>query len=217
MPSRIGNRFFFYSAKLRRIVACSSKLEKEYALLLEFDPNVTDYCEQPYTVRLFYEGKWRKSRFDFWVKFASGKTQFVEVKYQSELLDLNSSAHQQIAIQRLWCRLHEVDHVVVTDREIWKNPVLNISLRLLFAEYDVHFLKRWRCSELFSAKAMLLVADQPGVTLGDLLRETSHLAPIEYFRLAVIDLIRTHRIDAGIALDVFGPRSRLYIKREGEL
>jgi len=216
-PSHFGERYFGYSPKLRRPIAFSSKLEFEWGLLHEFDPNVTSYCEQPAEAAARIDGRWGKSRFDFWVQFTSGDCRFEELKYATDLRDPESRAHRQIAIQQSWCELMGVKHAVITDAEVWANPTLNNSLRALVHEYNIRYPQLVGSAERHFEAISVSVGRMPGITIGDLLQSRPGTAPVEVFRLAIFELIRCRILDARIEKQELSPLSPLNISRiEGE-
>jgi hypothetical protein len=209
-PSRRSDRYFFFAPKLCREVSASSKLEFERTLLLEHDPSVATYCEQPQVVHLVSDGRQYKSRFDFWVRTARGEVRYEEIKYQADLDDPNSRAQRQIVTQRLWCRIHGYAYAVVTERTIWEKPTLLVSLRVLFGEYDNQFPQRRESAATMFAEIIEEIKSSPGISFGDLLRRRDPGAAEETYRLAVTELIRLRRIDACLATQHFSLRSPLF-------
>ena len=47
----------FPSLKMRRMVAFESTIERDYLYLLDYDPSVTNFEEQPLTISYAYQGK----------------------------------------------------------------------------------------------------------------------------------------------------------------
>lgn len=214
-PAHFGERYFVYSPKLRRIVSVSSKLEFEQMLLLEFDPSVASYCEQPAVAEAIIDGQWLRSRFDFTVQDLSGRSRFLEVKYASELRDPRSRAHRQIAIQKEWCRRRGYDHAVVTDTQIWASPTRINSLRALLYEYTARFTQTVGLAEPLLPLAFSIIKSHPGVPIGAVLgRRPPHARP-EVWRLAVMELIRRDTVDASLNSVAFSPRSPLRAKEGG--
>lgn len=75
------------SEKNGRAVHAESTLERDVCCLLEFDPNVVKFVEQPVTIHYVDQGKTRRYTPDFLARYATGKPpQLVEVKYAADLL-----------------------------------------------------------------------------------------------------------------------------------
>lgn len=122
---KYGNNYWeMVSYKLKRTVQFFSDLEYEHCILVETNPEVETYCEQPLNIRYFYENEWVESIFDMWIKYKNGEETFVEVKYSSELnitTAKNERSIRQTTIQRLWCEENNYHYKVVTEEEIRNN------------------------------------------------------------------------------------------------
>ena len=79
----------FYSNKNECHIWCESFLERDYALLLEFDESVQSFSSQTEYFNVF--GK--RYTPDFCVLYASGLTEYVEVKHTTFLDDAFFEAH----------------------------------------------------------------------------------------------------------------------------
>jgi hypothetical protein len=143
--TKYGNNFWDgYSYKLKRDVHFFSDLEYEHWLLVEADPNIIDFCEQPLEIKFVYEGKLRSSIFDMWVKYNEGQEEFREVKYQSHLNQGHpkyEETQKQITIQREWCEMKGYVHKVQTDDFIRSNPLFLDNCRMLVS-YGGMFLPK---------------------------------------------------------------------------
>jgi hypothetical protein len=69
----------FPSLKMNTVIWWESQLERDYIYLLEIDPEVLSYGEQPFTISYTDKGKPRRYTPDF-VVTRPQKTQVVEVK-----------------------------------------------------------------------------------------------------------------------------------------
>lgn len=132
-----NNRWHSYSPKLKRRVYLFSDLEYEHWLLIESDPNIVDFCEQPLKVTSYINGKAKSSIFDIYIKYADGKQEFREIKYSTELNKANII--DQINVQRAWCDENGYEHLVQTEIEIRENRLLLSNLKLILKtikQYD---------------------------------------------------------------------------------
>lgn len=216
-PSGSGDRRFAFSPKIGRQVAFSSTLESDYRLLLEFDPEVLRFCEQPATAVVLLDNRWQRSRLDFWVlRRQSGET-FVEVKYVSDLRDPNSRAHQQIRIQRIALRAAGKQHQVVTDADIWANPILINSLRTLFAEFDFRYLELVESAKSHFLSIATFVANNSDSKIDQVIGQRPPSVAVEVYRLAVFEMIRTHVLDAGVETVELSPNSILRLGKGQKL
>lgn len=133
MPTRTiraghrGIRGRFPSRKAGRMVAFESRLERDHLLLLEADPNVKTFEEQPVTIE--FEGARGRRRYtpDCRVEYIDGTTELVEVKYAADLDALDAEARADLAeaqdAARRHCARFGWRFRVVTDRDI-RTPAL---------------------------------------------------------------------------------------------
>lgn len=120
-----GNNFWqMYSWKLGRDVHFYSSLERDHGVIVEADPNVVRFCEQPLRIRIKLDGRDRETVIDMLVHFTDGRTQFREVKYASavESAELDSRLTRQLTAQQEWAFVTANDYKIVTDHEIRQKP-----------------------------------------------------------------------------------------------
>lgn len=208
-PTGRGDRFFAYGPKVRRLIGFFSKLEFERWLLLECDPTVVFYCEQPAEVEVWINGRWRKSRLDFWVRTRDGGEIFEEVKYSAELQNPSSRARRQIEIQRIALSAGGRRHRVMTEREICGNMTLLNSARTLLCEFDIHYPSILDVARPLAQVIIDMVRSSPGCSIDSVLGNRPKGVAPEVFRLMVMELIRTHKVDAQLAVRNLGPLSQL--------
>jgi hypothetical protein len=122
------------SFKLNREVCFNSDLEYDHWLLVETDPEIITFCEQPLKIQQIVDGEFRHSVFDMWVKKKNGEEEFREIKYSSCLEPGNSKYEEtmrQITTQKEWCKVNNFPHRVLTEKELRKNRVLLENRRLM--------------------------------------------------------------------------------------
>lgn len=109
----------FPSRKLGRTVRARSHLELRYVELLELDPAVRNFVEQP--ARLAYaDGQKRRSTIpDFFVEWESGCA-FVEIKWEQEASNSKNEARWPL----IGAAFNELgfNYLVVTERTILREP-----------------------------------------------------------------------------------------------
>lgn len=118
----------FPSSKMGKMVWWESQVERDYLYLLEFDPDVISYEEQPLKISYCLDGKAHLYTPDLRV-VRHGKKQIVEVKD-------DKNAHKEE-----WARLFQTvapicqregyEYTVVTDRDIRVQPRLD-NLKLIY-------------------------------------------------------------------------------------
>lgn len=119
-----NNRWEVYSRKLNRNVTLYSNLEYDHWVLVESNPEVVTFCEQPLKIRIQLSFGVVTTIFDMWIKWKSGLEEFREVKHLGDLQDSqqNSRVLRQIQAQKKWCELKNKKHSVVTEETIRANP-----------------------------------------------------------------------------------------------
>lgn len=105
----------FPSFKLGRMVGCESRLEGDYAELLDFDPAVTWFEEQPFTIQYVHDGRQRRYTGDFATEEA-GRRFLIECK-PAQAVD-RADTQRCVAAARAWCAEHGYTFRLVTDAEI---------------------------------------------------------------------------------------------------
>jgi hypothetical protein len=125
-PNKVIGRF--PSVKMGRAIWWESQIEGDYIYLLEIDPDVVAYKEQPFRIKLEMSGSKRSYVPDFLVVRKSGR-QIVEVKPVEKVTTEENSllfpVVRQIAAEQRY------QYVVVTDGMIRVQPRLN-NIKLLF-------------------------------------------------------------------------------------
>jgi len=106
-----------------REVILYSDLEFDHWVLVETNPLVETYCEQPCEISFTMDGKLHSTIFDMWIRYKDGTEVFREVKYSTELEGThprNYRTQRQIKAQNKWCEQNGYQHQVVTEKEIRK-------------------------------------------------------------------------------------------------
>lgn len=153
-----------YSPKLGRDVRLYSNVEWMHWLLLEADPNVIAFCEQPLRM-LGVAGQKGDSYIDIWVLFADGSEEYREIKLSK---DINSErSRRQISIQKKWCERNDFVHRVVTDADLkdFKVQIENCKEYIGFIPHKISY----RHKELQKSIADI-VACHGSIKIKDLLK-----------------------------------------------
>ncbi|MBD5797379.1 S-layer protein [Bacillus pseudomycoides] len=136
-----SNYWTSYSPKLKRDVHFYSDLEYDHWLLVETNPLIAVFCEQPLKVNFTFEGKNRYTIFDMWIKEHTGEEYLIEVKYSSEMSKNHRNYERtmrQIETQQRWCENNNIAYRVLTEKEIRNNYILLDNCRLLLS-FTKHF------------------------------------------------------------------------------
>jgi hypothetical protein len=156
MPSRkISNRGSkknigkFPSLKMKRSIYWESLIERDLIFLLEYDPEVTSYEEQPNPVTYMLAGKQRHLTPDFFVE-RGGPIQLIEVKPEAKM-----EKYTEIFREVSWeCRqAGRGEFVVATEKMIRVEPKLgNIKFLYRYARTPILLRHQRLLHDFFHAK-----------------------------------------------------------------
>ena len=126
----------FPSLKTGRAVWWESPLERDYLYLLEFDPEVVSYREQPLRIHYVLDGDVHKYTPDFLVERTSGRKQIVEVKPEDVAIEEEYQRFSR-AVTSV-CEKSGYEFLTVTDRLIRIPPRLdNVKLLSRYARIAI--------------------------------------------------------------------------------
>jgi hypothetical protein len=146
IPNKGGT---FSSLKMGRSIWWESQVERDYIYLLEFDPAVIFYEEQPLRIYYYSDGKERHYTPDFLVK-RTDKCLIIEVKSED---DAQKEENQRLfRIASAICARDNYEFVVVTDTMIRVQPRLyNIKLLTRYQRTSINDpYHQIVCQELFT-------------------------------------------------------------------
>jgi TnsA endonuclease N terminal len=147
----------FPSLKMGKTVWWESQLEQDYIYLLEFDPDVTSYQEQPQTISYTLNGKKRRYTPDFFVHRGC-KRQIIEVKPEDQITkEKNVLLFNSVA--PIFNR-EGYEFTLVTEKAIRVQPRLaNIKLLTRYARTPIDPQLQITCHEFFIGKHEARLSD----------------------------------------------------------
>lgn len=152
------------SVKNGRMVQWESFLERDYYILLEYDPDVIKYQEQPFTINYIHDRKTRRYTPDVFVT-RTNKNQVVEVKPESELTDPEVQIKLEAGHQ--YCLENGYEFRIVTEKDIRSGAILeNIKFLYRFSRIQIPVEHQIKI-------ACLLEDFTKGKSIGELSRELS--------------------------------------------
>ncbi len=166
------NRWQAFSTKLGRRVKSYSDLEYNHFILVESNPDVLSYCEQPVKIHGHMDDKDCASYPDMWILWRNGTEEFREVKYAKDLD--KPKVIRQIAIQKSWCEASGATHSIYTDREIYKNRLFLANWKVILSQLTINKdldLKK------VQSQIMQYVTTYSKVSLGALLEHFNDVLP----------------------------------------
>lgn len=125
----------FPSLKLGRMVAFESLIEQDYLYVLDYDPDVITFEEQPLSIQYDWQGKQLKYTPDFHV-IRGTSHQIVECKPLA--LVSREDNQRKFAVALDWCQERGWTFVVVTDQELRSGSRLeNIKLLTRYSRMEI--------------------------------------------------------------------------------
>jgi hypothetical protein len=177
----------FPSLKMNRSIWWESQLERDYIYLLEFDPEVCSYMEQPCRIRYVLDGKERSYTPDFLV-VRSYVHQIIEVKPEHQ-----AAKEENIALFRVVAPLFQRDgyeFLVVTDAAIRIQPRLdNIKLFTKYSRTTIDPQHRIACHEFFVGKHKASLGEL-GQFFSDRGVGMQVVYALAYYGILIIDLMK---------------------------
>jgi len=127
-----NNLWQAFSQKLGRRVKSYSDIEYNHYILVESNPDIVSFCEQPVKVLGHVDDRNCASYMDMWILWRDGREEFREVKYAKDLD--KPRVIRQIEIQRSWCERNGFKHSIITEKEIYKNQILLRNWKLILSQ-----------------------------------------------------------------------------------
>lgn len=128
------------TTKNEELIWFESSLERDFALILEYKPDVYFYQDQPLTIEYFYNGKTRRYTPDFFVQFRDEeckKPWLCEIKYKQELQDKFSEYKPRFKAAKAYCEEEGWEFKLFTE-EFIRTPLLdNINFLSRYQDNDV--------------------------------------------------------------------------------
>lgn len=164
----------FPSLKMNTTIWWESQLERDYIYLLEIDPDVLSYQEQPFTISYSNLDKRRKYTPDFLVS-RKGSKQIIEVKPERKISEPQNT--RRLTQAASFCQANNLEFVVVSEKTIRVQPRLdNIKLLYRYARVSLSWHNYHDCKAYFrcvEAKSLIEAErdlEAKGITRNHLLR-----------------------------------------------
>lgn len=157
---RYGSNYWeVISLKLKRRVKLFSDLEHDHWVLIESNPNIKTFCEQPFFIKIYFEGTIYESIPDMWIKQNDGTEFLVEIKYTDELdfnNPKNSQAIKKVKAYKQWCKQNNFKYLLRTEYTIRKNPIYLQNMKTIL--YSLKSYSQPTTTEI--EKILDLIADR---------------------------------------------------------
>lgn len=139
----------------KRPVHWEGAIERDYFFLLEIDPDVISYHEQPLKIEYVLEGKKHRYTPDLLVE-RRDRRQLVEVTLRRKVAKREAEFRTIAAV----CARHGYEFVVVTEEQIRLQPRLNnVKLLWRYSRTSITPQHQIACQEYFSGRGEATFAD----------------------------------------------------------
>ncbi|WP_068505121.1 hypothetical protein [Paenibacillus kribbensis] len=209
--NKIGvNRWFAFSKKLNREVTFYGELEYDHWVLIEMDPEVTNYCEKPFEINHSYFDKSDKAMIDMWVRRKNSE-EFVNITHTDKIDPHNGnfsiSVIEKINAVKLWAQFNKHKHIIATEKEIYSNRILlENKKRLLPYNFDISSIN-------MELKNRIINQIQEGVNnIMDLETQLSENSNIYEFQKTLYILIIQQLVSSNIDQKPLGPETEVYLR-----
>ncbi|QHW34843.1 hypothetical protein GZH47_31330 [Paenibacillus rhizovicinus] len=199
------------SRKIKRRVEFFSDLEYDHWILVESNPNIVSFCEQPLRIRHTHKGEIVESVFDMWVLYSDGTEKFIEVKYEWDFDSRNPKSIKtirQTGAQEDWCLLNNKPYEIMTDTKIRSNALLLSNLKQIIS----YTRNRLVPIELDQFQITRLVRNRR-LTIGEIQRDLHSLKPQRILE-SICNLIYSGHLDANIEECLIGPSLEVWLHGE---
>lgn len=136
--NKYGNNYWeAFSPKLKRNVRFFSDLEYDHWVHVEANCQIESFCEQPLKIQVWFKGELVESIFDMWILYTDKTEEFIEVKYESELIGNNKKSIRSIRqtnVQRQWCLLNNYKYSIKTEKDIRKDLIYLNNLKQIISQ-----------------------------------------------------------------------------------
>ncbi|MCE5169691.1 TnsA endonuclease N-terminal domain-containing protein [Paenibacillus profundus] len=203
-----SNYWTALSSKIKRRVQLFSDLEYDHWVLVESDPNVKTFCEQPLKIQHLINGEIVNSVFDMWIQYVDGTEKFIEVKYERDLDPINPKSSRNIrqtGAQQDWCRANNKYYEIRTDKMIRGNPLYLSNLKQIIS----YTRNRGAYNEVDSHRLITFI-NMKRITLGEIETEFINLTP-QRIREIVCNLIYTGQVEANISNCIIGSSLEVWL------
>lgn len=192
---RFGSNFWeVYSPKLDRNVCLYSNLERDHWVLVESDPNIVWFLENPIAIRIRIDGRDIRTVPDMMVRFSDDTEEYREVKHVKDLASLDERGINQLAAQHTWASVCGRSYRIIDDTEIRANRIYLANWK-----HALSYVAQFQPVELQNALRVLrqLFDSSPRWILGELENRCAPLSKT-LTRAAIVRLLQSGHITADL-------------------
>ena len=197
----------FPSLKLGRMVFFESRIERDQIYLMEYDPEVVFYEEQPLLIEYIAAGKRYKYFPDFKVITSSGQHLLLECKADNFVgTDKNQ---RKIAAGKAWCATRNWEFRLITEQETRSGFRLkNVMFLWQFARHSIPLNTK--------ARIYAVMNNHHALTLDELAMRVNPAKP-QVAKIPILHLICHHQLVTPINEARISGNSPLYLPGHKEI
>lgn len=186
-----SNRWVAFSPRLGRQVISYSDLEHDHCVLLEANPLIESFCEQPFRISIRLPSGIVRTIFDSWIKWKCGCEELREIKYQDQLTG-SARVTRQLEAQMRWTQLYSFRYSIVTEEVIRADPIRLANWKRILCQLAT--THRVDLAKYTDAAVTLMLKSGP-LRLSEI---ESRLLPLDrmWARSAIFKLIHAGRVAA---------------------
>ncbi|CAM4405644.1 Tn7 transposase TnsA N-terminal domain-containing protein [Paenibacillus alkaliterrae] len=192
-----------------------SDLEYDHWILVEGDPDIVCFCEQPKQIQVQIDGSIVESILDMWIQRKEGAELFVEIKYAAELdpkhRNFSERSFKQTKAQQKWCEENGFKYEIRTDKEIRVNPVYLDNLKMILP----YVRQRAKPIETDYHRILTLLKKSPSTLLQ--MEQYFLDIPKQRIREAICRMIYTGTIRSNIDTAPFNNNTEVWINDQTEM
>jgi len=178
-----GHQYELISPKIaNRSIHLFTKNEFNHYLLVESDPKVKTFCEQPDLEIISSHGSRRvRTNFDMWIKWEDGREEFrrIESHDDAEEFKNNPESNPHLLALETWAKSNHAEYKIYTDEIITSTPVfLENWSQIMPYLHDTS----WIIEHGLEKKVLLFAKSCNEVSIQNILNNFSDLEPTEVVR-----------------------------------
>lgn len=118
------------SIKNNSAIEFESSLERDFIYLLEYNPDVNQYIEQPIIIKYYSKRKEKSYTPDFYVEYSENKKELIEIKYQEDLKVNEDKYRDKFSATQEFCLRNNMIFKILTEKDIRTPTLFNAKFLL---------------------------------------------------------------------------------------
>jgi hypothetical protein len=165
------------SLKMNDSIQFESSLERDYIELLEFNKEVESYYEQPFKIYYFKNNTQKHYTPDFLVKYWSGKTELIEIKYTRDLEENRKEYASKFNAATDFCKANNMSFKILTEKEIRTDHLFNAKFITNYRhpKYGFNFDETYVITEILSDYSRITIQQLLDIVSKDIWRQAEIL------------------------------------------